>query len=126
MPQLVMTMTEGSVVEWLRKPGEVVKKEEILFIVQTDKVDVEIESACSGTFVESLVEIGQLVPVGTVIGRIAQPEAGKTAEPMPSSTPASPPAPVRDQTVAASVPTPLPETAASPDTPIRKLANPRA
>jgi pyruvate dehydrogenase E2 component (dihydrolipoamide acetyltransferase) len=124
MPQLGMTMTEGSVVEWLKKPGEVVEKEEFLFIVQTDKVDVEIESACSGTFVESLVEIGQVVPVGTVIGRIAQPESAKTREPMPSSAPASSPAP--EQTVATKVPTPLAETASSPDTHVRKLANPRA
>ena len=89
---------------------------------------MEIESACSGTFIESLVELGQVVPVGTVIARIAQVESGKTSEPTQSSTPASglKPAPVREQTVASSVPIPVDETTASPHTHGRKLANPRA
>jgi pyruvate dehydrogenase E2 component (dihydrolipoamide acetyltransferase) len=126
MPQLGMTMTEGSVVQWLRQPGETLEEGEFLFIVQTDKVDIEIESPCSGTFIESLVELGQIVPVGTVIGRIGQAGTGKTSETMLSSTLASRSAPVREQTVASIVPTPVVETASSPDTHGRKLANPRA
>ena len=70
MPQLGMTMTEGSVVQWLKKPGELVEKGEFLFIIQTDKVDIEVESPCSGTLVEVLVELEQVVPVGTTVGRI--------------------------------------------------------
>jgi pyruvate dehydrogenase E2 component (dihydrolipoamide acetyltransferase) len=71
MPQLGMTMTEGSVVEWLKKPGEVVEKGELLFIVQTDKVDAEVEAPFAGALRQILVEPGRVVPVGTVIGIIA-------------------------------------------------------
>jgi pyruvate dehydrogenase E2 component (dihydrolipoamide acetyltransferase) len=78
MPQLGMTMTEGCVVQWLKKPGEAVQKGEFLLIVQTDKVDIEIESPCSGTLAQVLVELGQFVPVGSLIGRIAQ--AGESPE----------------------------------------------
>lgn len=126
MPQLGMTMTEGSVVQWLKKPGEQVKNGEFLFIVQTDKVDMEIESACSGILIECLVELGQAVPVGTVIGRIAQAESGKTSEPVQPSTPASSPAPVPERTVTSIVPISVGETVASADTLGRRLANPRA
>jgi pyruvate dehydrogenase E2 component (dihydrolipoamide acetyltransferase) len=124
MPQLGMTMTEGSVVQWLKKPGELVKKGEFLFIVQTDKVDMEIESTCTGTLVECLVELGQLVPVGTVIGRIAQSESGKTLERTPSSLPGSVTAP--ESTEVPSVPISTEKTAAPPDAQSRRLANPRA
>jgi pyruvate dehydrogenase E2 component (dihydrolipoamide acetyltransferase) len=127
MPQLGMTMTEGSVVQWLKKPGEPVKHGEFLFIVQTDKVDMEIEAACSGTFVESLVELGQVVPVGSVIARIATAESGKTIQPVQSSAATvlvSAPAP--EQAPAPSVPVPAAETTASSGARGGKLANPRA
>ncbi len=127
MPQLGMTMTEGSVVQWLKKPGELVKNGEFLFIVQTDKVDMEIESACSGTFIESLVELGQVVPVGTVIGRIATAESGKTIQPVQSFAAIAPvSAPAPEQAPALSIPVPAAETTASSDARGGKLANPRA
>jgi pyruvate dehydrogenase E2 component (dihydrolipoamide acetyltransferase) len=73
MPQLGMTMTEGCVVKWLKNTGDVVEKGENLFIIQTDKVDMEVESPCSGKLAHILVELGQVVPVGTIIARISQP-----------------------------------------------------
>jgi pyruvate dehydrogenase E2 component (dihydrolipoamide acetyltransferase) len=78
MPRLGMTMTEGVVTHWLKQPGQAVDKGEVLLIIETDKVEIEIESPCSGIFNEVLVELGQAVPVGTVIGRIVQP--GETTE----------------------------------------------
>lgn len=80
MPQLGMTMTEGTVVKWLKTPGEAVEKGEFLVIIQTDKVDIEIESPWSGTFTGALIELGQTVPVGTPIGRIARPDSGDAQE----------------------------------------------
>src|SRR5580704_15656142 len=126
MPQLGMTMTEGSVVQWLKNPGDLVKNGEFLFIVQTDKVDMEIESACSGTLIECLVELGQVVPVGTVIGRIAPLQSARTSESAQSFIPASAPAAVPEQTATPSVPISVVETAASSDAQGRRLANPRA
>ena len=66
MPQLGLTMTEGSVNAWLKEPGERVQKGEMLFTVSTDKVDMEVESTGSG-FVNPLIDLNTPVPVGTVI-----------------------------------------------------------
>lgn len=70
MPQLGLTMTEGSVSTWLKKPGESVKKDEIILAVATDKVDMDVESPADGTMGEILIEPGIVVPVGTVLTRI--------------------------------------------------------
>ncbi len=67
MPQLGLTMTEGTVSEWIKKPGETVEKGEFLFTVSTDKADMEVESMAEGTLSEIVVEAGKAVPVGTVI-----------------------------------------------------------
>lgn len=66
MPQLGLTMTEGSVNAWLKQPGERVQKGEMLFTVSTDKVDMEVESTGSG-FLSPVVELNTMVAVGTVI-----------------------------------------------------------
>jgi D-3-phosphoglycerate dehydrogenase len=118
-------MTEGSVVQWLKNPGDAVEKGEFLFIVQTDKVDMEIESPCSGTFAGGVVEIGQTVPVGTVIGRIAT--AGADQTPTPPSRDASPvPVLVSDQSSEPGTSASATESGSSSDSHQRKLANPRA
>ncbi len=80
MPQLGLTMTEGTVSEWIKKPGERVEKGEFLFTVSTDKADMEVESMAEGTLSEIVVEAGKAVPVGTVIAYIQK--AG--AETVPS------------------------------------------
>ena len=125
MPQLGMTMTEGSVVQWLKKPGELVEKGEFLFIIQTDKVDIEVESPCSGTLAEVLVELEQVVPVGTAIGRIAQAGSSVTPE-RPVKAAGTISAGVSERPVGSSTPLSVPITSASRDSVGRKLSNPRA
>ncbi len=71
MPQLGLTMTEGSVNTWVKQPGERVEKGEMLFTVSTDKVDMEVESTGSG-FLNTLVDLGTTVPVGTVIAVLTE------------------------------------------------------
>jgi pyruvate dehydrogenase E2 component (dihydrolipoamide acetyltransferase) len=71
MPQLGMTMTEGSVAQWLKAVGDPIAKGEPLFVVQTDKVDMDVESMRQGYVVELLLKEQITVPVGTVIARIA-------------------------------------------------------
>jgi len=67
MPQLGLTMEEGSVVSWRKQVGDRVTKGEVLFTVETDKTEMEVESADSG-FLNSLqVRLGEKVRVGTVI-----------------------------------------------------------
>ena len=67
MPQLGLTMEEGSVTGWLKKPGEFVEKGDTLFTVQTDKIEMEVESLGKGYLGTIQVELGQTVPVGTLL-----------------------------------------------------------
>jgi pyruvate dehydrogenase E2 component (dihydrolipoamide acetyltransferase) len=80
MPQLGLTMTEGSVSAWLKKPGELVRKGEMLFVVSTDKADMEVESLDEGVLAKILVEPKKLVPVGTVIAYLERPGDVAAAE----------------------------------------------
>src|SRR5258705_523904 len=80
MPQLGITMTEGSVLRWLKVAGDSIEKGEPLFIVQTDKVDMEVESPGKGFVTDVLIKEEVVVPVGTVIARIGDSmEAGAAA-----------------------------------------------
>jgi pyruvate dehydrogenase E2 component (dihydrolipoamide acetyltransferase) len=83
MPQLGLTMTEGTVSQWLKKPGDTIKKDEPIFIVSTDKADMEVESMVEGTLSRIIVNPGQTVPVGTVLGYVEGP-----GEDRPAATPA--------------------------------------
>ena len=86
MPQLGLTMTEGSVSEWLKKPGDFVRKGDMLFIVSTDKADMEVESLDEGKLAQIVVEPGNVVPVGTVIAYLGEPGPATIA---PAASPAA-------------------------------------
>lgn len=73
MPQLGLTMTEGTVSEWLKKPGEAIRKDEMIFVLSTDKADMEVESIVEGTLREIVIDKGQTVPVGTVLAYVDPP-----------------------------------------------------
>src|SRR5260370_24957233 len=79
MPQLGLTMTEGAVAEWLKKPGDAVRKGDLLFVVFTDKADMEVESLAEGTLARIAVEPGRTVPVGTVIAYLEKPADDRDA-----------------------------------------------
>ena len=70
MPQLGLTMEEGSVTNWLKKPGEYVEKGEALFTVETDKIEMEVESMGKGYLGTIQVELGLKVPVGTLLAEL--------------------------------------------------------
>ena len=70
MPQLGLTMEEGSVTSWLKKPGEWVEKGDALFIVETDKIEMEVESMGKGYLGAIQVELGVKVPVGTLLATL--------------------------------------------------------
>jgi pyruvate dehydrogenase E2 component (dihydrolipoyllysine-residue acetyltransferase) len=67
MPQLGETIIEGTILQWLKKEGDEVARDEPLFEISTDKVDTEVPSPVAGTVSKILVEEGQTVPVGTVV-----------------------------------------------------------
>jgi pyruvate dehydrogenase E2 component (dihydrolipoamide acetyltransferase) len=70
MPQLGLTMEEGTVSGWLKKTGDVVKKNEPLFSVSTDKVEMDVESSVDGTLGKIIVPTGETVKVGTVLAYV--------------------------------------------------------
>jgi pyruvate dehydrogenase E2 component (dihydrolipoamide acetyltransferase) len=72
MPQLGETVTEGTVVRWLKQVGDVVALDDPLFELSTDKVDAEVPSAYAGVLRAILVGDGETVPVGTILAVIAE------------------------------------------------------
>lgn len=78
MPKLSSTMDEGSVTEWLKNVGDTVKTGEPIFEVMTDKIAIEVEAYADGVLLGRYVEVGEKVPVNTVIAHIG--EAGEKVE----------------------------------------------
>jgi pyruvate/2-oxoglutarate dehydrogenase complex dihydrolipoamide acyltransferase (E2) component len=71
MPQMGVSVAEGTVVEWKKQAGDWVEADEIIAAISTDKIDTDVESPASGRVREILVEVGTTVEVGTVMARIA-------------------------------------------------------
>ncbi|MGZ4399969.1 MAG: biotin/lipoyl-containing protein [Gaiellaceae bacterium] len=92
MPQMGVSVSEGTVTKWLKQVGEHIEADETLLEISTDKVDTEVPSPGTGVVSEILVSEGETVDVGTILARIAAEGAAPTApEPAP---PAAPPEPV--------------------------------
>lgn len=70
MPQMGESMVEGTVARWLKAPGETVTKLEALVEISTDKIDTEIPAPTAGTLLQVVVDAGQTVRAGTVLGYI--------------------------------------------------------
>ena len=70
MPKMGESITEGTIIEWRKKPGEVIEKDEILLEIGTDKVDSEIPSSHRGIITELLAKPNDVIDVGKVIARI--------------------------------------------------------
>ena len=99
MPRLGADMTAGKVVEWRKRPGERIKRGDVIAIVETDKANVDVESFIEGVLEKILVEPGEeRLPVGTPLALIRV-EAG--AEP---AAPAAAPAVAAPQAAAAVAP----------------------
>ena len=88
VPSLGESITEATVAKWLKHPGEAVAADEPVAELETDKVTLEVPAPASGTLSEILAEEGTNVPVGAVLGRIADGLAAEAA-PHPSPLPAS-------------------------------------
>lgn len=73
MPKLSDNMTEGTILRWMKGPGDTVTKGEPLAEVETEKADVEVEASDSGVLREITVPEGQSAAVGTVIAVLAPP-----------------------------------------------------
>jgi pyruvate dehydrogenase E2 component (dihydrolipoamide acetyltransferase) len=99
MPSLGADMEAGTLVEWLVKPGDKVKRGDVVAVVETQKGAIEIEIFHDGVVSELAVPVGQLVPVGTVLARldgevtVAPPVAAPTPAPIVAVPPPKPVAP---------------------------------
>ncbi len=96
MPQMGESIAEGTVVRWIKKPGDRVERDEPLLEISTDKVDAEIPSPATGTLTEIVVPEGQTVAVNAVVARIATdgegvgaPAPGRPAEAPAAEAPAA-------------------------------------
>jgi 2-oxoglutarate dehydrogenase complex dihydrolipoamide succinyltransferase (E2) component len=70
MPQMGVSVAEGTIVEWSKRPGDWVERDETVCLVTTDKVDVEIPSPAAGRLAKILVEPGDTVDVGTPLAEL--------------------------------------------------------
>ncbi len=121
MPQMGVSVSEGTITRWLKEVGERVEADETLLEISTDKVDTEVPSPASGIVTEILVTEGETVEVGTVLARIGGETAASTPAPPAQPGPerpepdAAPPEPAPEPTAAA--PEPEPVAAAPTDAP---------
>jgi 2-oxoglutarate dehydrogenase E2 component (dihydrolipoamide succinyltransferase) len=114
VPALGESVTEATIAQWLKKPGEAVAVDEPLVELETDKVTLEVNASAAGVLAEVLVQEGDNVEVGALLGRIAEgeaaavpapvePERGAPAEAEPAAAPApEPPAPPAGEAAALS------------------------
>src|SRR4030088_188036 len=92
MPRLSDTMEEGTISSWLKKPGEQIKKGEVIAQIETDKATMDLTAFEAGTLQEILAPEGSTVPIGQPVARIgagapsasmqpppAQPDAGQSS-----------------------------------------------
>ena len=140
MPALSSTMTEGKIVEWLKKPGDKVARGESVLVVESDKADMDVESFQDGYLAAVLMPAGSTAPVGETIGLIVETEAeiadaqakapsAPAAAPAPAPSPAPTPAAVQAP-APTPAPAPAPVAAPAPSAPVvndgRIVASPRA
>jgi 2-oxoglutarate dehydrogenase E2 component (dihydrolipoamide succinyltransferase) len=109
-PALGESVTEATVARWAKKPGESVRKDEILVELETDKVSLEVASPADGVLSDIAAEEGATVTPGAVLGRVsegaaaaapAKAAAEKAAAPPVAAKPAPAPAPAPTAATAA-------------------------
>jgi 2-oxoglutarate dehydrogenase E2 component (dihydrolipoamide succinyltransferase) len=95
MPQMGVSVSEGTITKWLKQEGEHVEADESLLEISTDKVDTEVPSPASGTLTQILVKEGETVAVGTKLGQIGGAASGGDGAqaPAPPAAPAQPETP---------------------------------
>jgi pyruvate/2-oxoglutarate dehydrogenase complex dihydrolipoamide acyltransferase (E2) component len=71
MPQMGVSVAEGTVVEWKKQVGDWVEADEVIAAISTDKIDTDVEAPAAGRLQEIVVGVGETVEVGTVLALIA-------------------------------------------------------
>ena len=109
MPQMGVSVSEGTITKWLKQPGRAVEADEPLLEISTDKVDTEVPSPGAGVVQQILVQEGETVEVGTRLAVIA-PEGARPQPTRPCAARAAAPAepPRRGTALRAAEPAPQP------------------
>ena len=107
LPQLGETVTEGTIIRWIKQVGEEVRRDEPLFEISTDKVDSEVPSPAAGVLTQVVVPEGETVEVGALLAVISDSAEAPAPEPAPEPAAASEPEPEPE-------PAPVPEPAPAP------------
>ncbi len=116
MPQMGVSVAEGTVVQWRKRRGDWVEADETICEISTDKIDTEVPAPAAGRLVEVLVEVGVTVDVGVTLARIAT--DARPGEPHSSEDDAPPARP------APSAPAPATPAPAAPPRAARPAAGP--
>ena len=136
MPQMGVSVSEGTIVEWRKQPGDWVSYEEPIVDISTDKIDTEVPSPAAGRVAEIVVEVGTTVEVGAVLARIAtdaRPGEAHASEHPGNGNGAAAPEPPTSEAAAATgetpapatrTPSPEPEAAVTDDAPQRRRYSP--
>ena len=111
MPKLGFDMREGQLVRWLKQPGDVVKRGEVVAEIESDKATVEVESFVEGTILTLLVNAGDWVPIGAPIAVVGQP--GEQVDLAALGVEKQAPAPAAQK----AAPVPAPQAQTAPATP---------
>lgn len=89
MPRLSDTMQEGTLARWLKKPGDEIKKGDVLAEIETDKATMDLESYDEGTLQQILVQEGETVPIGQVVAIVGSGAAVQQPTLAPTPSPAA-------------------------------------
>lgn len=129
MPSLGADMEAGTLVEWLVKPGDRVKRGDVVAVVETQKGAIEIEIFEAGTIEQILVDLDTKVPVGTPLARIKtelEVQPGAAAAVAPRAGPAAPPIVPPLVREAVPPPSPIPPAVTGPAVTARGRVSPAA
>ena len=111
VPSVGESVTEALLAEWYQPDGAQVQKGELLFVIETDKVTLEVEAEAAGRL-EIIVAAGETVAIGTLVGRIDT-DAAEAAAPAPEAPPAATPTPEPAPEAPLPEPVPAPPPAAA-------------
>lgn len=117
MPKLSDTMTEGTLVKWLKQPGDVVEIGDVLAEVETDKATMEMEAFDDGVILEIRVQEGEKAPIGATLALLGA-EGESVSDAPPAATPLAEPA----EDAAPAPAEPLEEAAPEPAKPAEPAA----
>src|SRR6266481_2471783 len=93
VPTLGESVTEATIARWLKQPGEAVERDEPVVELETDKVTLEVPAPAAGVLGEIRAAVGSNVPVGAVLGTIADGVSSQAAPHPPTARAAGPPSP---------------------------------